>query len=75
MGIKSTSREAEFLDNEKKIDYIKKQFQKLIFLAKVRGKVIGIGHANITTARAIKEILTSLEGRKIELVYVSEIVD
>ncbi|MCK4418544.1 divergent polysaccharide deacetylase family protein [Candidatus Aerophobetes bacterium] len=75
MGIKSTSREAEFLDNEKKIDYITKQFQKLISLAKVRGKVIGIGHANITTARAIKEILTSPEGKKIELVYVSEIVD
>ncbi len=75
MGIKSTSRETEFLDNEKKIDYIKKQFQKLIFLAKAGGKVIGIGHANITTVRAIKEILTSLEGRKIELVYVSEIVD
>jgi len=74
MGIKSTSRQV-FLDNEKKIDYITKQFQKLISLAKVRGKVIGIGHANITTARAIKEILTSLEGRKIELVYVSEIVD
>ncbi|TET13004.1 divergent polysaccharide deacetylase family protein [Candidatus Aerophobetes bacterium] len=74
MGIKSTSRQV-FLDNEKKIDYITKQFQKLISLAKVRGKVIGIGHANITTARAIKEILTSLEGRKIELVYVSEIVE
>ncbi len=74
MGIKSTSRQV-FLDNEKKIDYIKKQFQKLISLAKARGKAVGIGHANITTARAIKEILASLEGRKIELVHVSEIVD
>ena len=75
MGIKSTSREAEFLDNEKKLDYITKQFQKLISLAKVRGKAVGIGHANITTAQAIKEILTNLERRKIELVYVSEIVE
>jgi len=74
MGIKSTSRHV-FLDNEKNIDYIKGQFQELISLAKTKSKTLGIGHINITTAQTLKEITASLDKRKIELVYVSEIVN
>lgn len=74
MGVKSTSRQV-FLDNEKDIDYIKGQFQQLISSAKEKGKTLGMGHIDITTAQALKEIVASLDKRKIELVYVSEIVN
>lgn len=74
MGIKSTYREI-FLDNEKNNGYIKRQFQKLILIAKKRGKALGIAHSNLVTAQAISEIIQRLENRKIELVYVSEIVN
>ena len=74
MGVKSTSRQV-FLDNEKDIDYIKGQFQQLISSAKEKGKTLGMGHIDITTAQALKEIVASLDERKIELVYVSEIVN
>jgi len=74
MGIKSALRQV-FLDNEKNIDYIKGQFQELISLAKAKGKALGIGHINMITAYALEEIVASLDKRKIELVYVSEIVN
>ncbi len=74
MGVKSISRQA-FLDNEKDTDYIKGQFQQLISSAKEKGKTLGMGHIDITTAQALKEIVASLYERKIELVYVSEIVN
>lgn len=74
MGIKSASREV-FLDNKKNIDYIKGQFQELVSSAKTKGKALGIGHIDMITAYALKEIIASLDKRKIELVYVSEIVN
>ena len=74
MGVKSTSRQV-FLDNEKDIDYIKNQFQQLISSAKKRGETLGTGHVDITTGQALKEIVASLDKRRIELVYVSEIVN
>lgn len=74
MGVKSISRQV-FLDNEKDIDYIKGQFQQLISSAKEKGKTLGMGHIDVTTGQALKEIVASLDERKIELVYVSEIVN
>lgn len=74
MGIKSIPRQV-FLDNEKDIDYIKGQFQELLSFAKKKGKILGMGHMNIITAQALKEIVASLDRRKIELVYVSEIIN
>lgn len=74
MDIKSAFRQV-FLDNEKDIDYIKSQFQELISSAKVKGKALGMGHIDIVTARALEEIVASLDKRKIKLVYVSEIVE
>ncbi len=74
MGVKFTSRQV-FLDNEKDVDYIKGQFQQLISSAKEKGKTLGMGHVDIITAQALEEIVASLDERKIELVYVSEIVN
>ncbi len=74
MGVKSTSRQV-FLDNEKDIGYIKGQFQQLLSSAERKGRSMGTGHVDITTGQALKEILAILDKRKIELVYVSEIVN
>ncbi len=74
MGIKSTQRQV-FLDNQKDLSYIESQFQKLISSAKKRGEALGIAHDDSITAEALKKILSRLEKRKIQLVYVSDILD
>jgi len=74
MGIKSTQRQV-FLDNQKDSSYIESQFQLLISSAQKRGKALGIAHVDRVTAEALKKILSRLEKRKIQLVYVSDIVD
>ncbi|MFQ5834544.1 MAG: divergent polysaccharide deacetylase family protein [bacterium] len=73
MGIKSTQRQV-FLDNQKDSSYIESQFQLLISSAQKREKALGIAHADPITAEALKKILSRLEKRKIQLVYVSDIV-
>ncbi len=74
MGIKSTQRQV-FLDNQKDSSYIESQFQKLVSSAQKRGEGLGIAHVDPATAEALKKILSRLEKRKIQLVYVSDIVD
>lgn len=74
MGIKSTQRQV-FLDNEKDSSYIESQFQLLISSAQKTGKALGIAHLDPITAEALKKILSRLEKRKIQLVYVSDILD
>ena len=74
MGIKSTQRQV-FLDNQKDSSYIESQFQTLISSAQKRGGALGIAHVDPITAEALKKILSRLEKRKIQLVYVSDILD
>jgi len=74
MGVKSTKREV-FLDNEKGENYIKKQLEKLIFIAGKRGEAVGTAHVNPVTAQVIKESLPKLNNKKMQLVYASEIVN
>ncbi|MCD6083690.1 divergent polysaccharide deacetylase family protein [Candidatus Aerophobetes bacterium] len=74
LGIRCTSRDV-FLDNEKSYSYIKKQFQRLVLVARKKGRALGIAHASPTTARAIRKIICDLDKRKISLVYVSDIVE
>jgi len=74
LGVKSACREV-FLDNEKDGAYINQQFQKLILIAKKKGKALGIAHSDPVTAHVLKETISRLENRKIELVYASEIVN
>jgi hypothetical protein len=74
MGIKSTQRQV-FLDNQKDSSYIESQFHELISSAQKREKALGIAHIDPITAEALKKILSGLEKRKMQLVYVSDIVD
>jgi len=74
MKVKSAQRDI-FLDNKKDNKYIEEQFEKLIFIAKKRGEAIGIAHINYVTIQSLKKITSQLENRKIQLVYVSELVN
>jgi len=74
MGVKSTKREI-FLDNEKDKDYIKKQIEKLIFIAGKKGEAVGTAHINPVTSQAIKESLSKLNNKKTQLVYASEVAN
>ncbi len=74
MGVKS-ARNDSFLDNYKEIEYIKERFYSHLESLKSGGGSVAICHATLTTARAIKEIVSGLERRKVELVFVSELVE
>ncbi|MEA1964751.1 MAG: divergent polysaccharide deacetylase family protein [Candidatus Aerophobetes bacterium] len=74
MRVKSTKREV-FLDNEKNKNYIKKQLEELISIAERKGEATGTAHIDPVTAQAIKESLSKLNNKKIQLVYASEIVN
>lgn len=62
-----------FLDNQKEVEYIKNQVEKLIELAEDKGQAIGIGHVHPATVEAISEMIPRFEARKIELIYVQDL--
>jgi polysaccharide deacetylase 2 family uncharacterized protein YibQ len=74
MGVKS-ARNDSFLDNYKEIEYIKERFYSHLESLRSGGGSVAICHATLTTAYAIKEIVSGLEKRKVELVFVSELVE
>jgi len=63
-----------FLDNEKKVDYIKGQLEKLVKIAQKNGEAIGIGHVHPATAEAISQMIPEFEAKGITLVYVQELM-
>jgi len=71
--IPSASRDI-FLDNVRKPEYIREQFQQLIRRAKMRGKAIGIGHPYPETIATLMEELEKLEESGVKLVFTSETI-
>jgi len=74
MGVK-TAQNKMFLDNEKRIDYIRERFQKMVSSLNKSEKAIGLGHVDQATGEAILNFVSDLDKRKVKLVYVSEIVE
>lgn len=74
MGVR-TAQNKMFLDNEKRIDYIRERFQKMVVSLNESEKVIGLGHVNQVTGEAILNFISHLDQRKVKLVYISEIVE
>lgn len=72
MGLKAMERDV-FIDNERDVDYIKKQLKRLMEIAKRRGYGIAIGHPHPSTIAAIREMLPSFEKEGIEVVPVSSL--
>lgn len=74
LGIKSTFN-CVFLDNRKERDYIKTRFNKLISIAVKKGWALGLGHANLTTALTLAELVKSCDKRKFNFVPISQILN
>ncbi|CAB5089665.1 Putative periplasmic protein YibQ, distant homology with nucleoside diphosphatase and polysaccharide deacetylase [Olavius algarvensis associated proteobacterium Delta 3] len=62
-----------FLDHVQDPDFIRRQSQKLIGIAKRHGQAIGIAHPNRLTFRVLRDILPELE-KDMELVPASQVV-
>lgn len=73
MRLKFAQRDI-FLDNEEDPEYIRRQLQSLVLLAKKDGSAIGVGHDKEITLNVIKEAIPQLEGEGIRFVYLSELV-
>ena len=64
-----------FLDNEQSMDYITGQIDRLVNVALSTGEAIGICHPHQATYETLAREVPRLEGRGIEIVRVSKLVD
>ncbi len=68
-----------FLDEKRPKEAIKKQLEKAEEIALKKGSAIAVGHVGteggIVTAEAISEMLPEFEEKKIQLVFVSELLE
>lgn len=63
-----------FLDAERSEAFVNKQFDRLLKIARLRGYAVGIAHPYSETHKVLKRRLLELEGEKIRLVPISEIL-
>jgi polysaccharide deacetylase 2 family uncharacterized protein YibQ len=64
-----------FLDNERDMQAIAEQFEKLIQLAERRGLAIAIGHPYPETLDYLKQVLPTLDDRGIQLSLASQVIN
>ncbi len=69
-----TVRRDIFLDNVRTRAAIKREFSRLLQLAKKRGYAVGIGHPYPETMQVLKQELTKLSSRGIRLIPLSQMV-
>ncbi|MBI5286105.1 MAG: divergent polysaccharide deacetylase family protein, partial [Deltaproteobacteria bacterium] len=74
MGIRAADRQV-FLDNEQDVEYIKKQVERLIEVAKDKGSAIAIGHPHPATLSALKEMVPMLKEAGVEITPLSSLVN
>ena len=63
-----------FLDHERSREFISRQFEHLLKIAKTRGQAVGIGHPYPETLAYLAEVLPKLGQQDIELVSISDIL-
>jgi len=74
MGLRNAERNI-FLDNERDVAYIKGQIEKLVRLARKRGRAIAIGHPYPETMEALSETVPAFREAGVEVVRLSDLVD
>lgn len=74
LGVKNFDRNV-FLDNNRDVDYIKKQLAEAISISKKRGKAIAIGHPHPETIQALKESVSELNSNGVRAVPLSELME
>lgn len=73
LGVKTAANDL-FIDNVNEVAAVKRQLRTARDMALRDGSVIVIGHARLTTATAVREMIPELEDSGIKLVFVSEMV-
>jgi hypothetical protein len=63
-----------FLDNNRNIEAIKNELEKLCNISLKKGKAIGIGHPYPNTVKALKEMIPKFREKGIKIVKLSSIV-
>ena len=74
VGIASAGRDI-FLDNQRDLASINRQFNKLLQLARQRGQAIAIGHPYPETVHYLQQVLPLMEQAGIEVVPVSDLLE
>jgi len=74
LKIKTTYRDV-FLDDIQTYSHSKDQIQKLIEIAKSKGKAIAIGHPFETTFKAIRDSINDIYSNGIKIVFVSSLLE
>jgi polysaccharide deacetylase 2 family uncharacterized protein YibQ len=64
----------KFIDLGKNLPEIKEALRSAMAKAKQEGKAVAIGHPQLLTARAIREMIPEIENEGIRLVFASEVV-
>lgn len=72
-GIPASKRNI-FLDHERNIDQVHRQFRKLVARAKRRGTALGIGHPYPETMAVLEQELPKLAAQGIDLVTTSRLI-
>ncbi|CAK0741667.1 conserved hypothetical protein [Gammaproteobacteria bacterium] len=72
-GLSATRRDL-FLDNTPKLSEVRKQFARLIALARAQKTALGIAHPNLATLQVLEEVLPMLPTLGVRLAPVSETV-
>jgi len=73
MGIR-TGENQLFIDNTDDVSAIKAKLRTAQDMAIKHGSVIVIGHARMNTAKAVSEMISELESKGIQLVFVSQML-
>ncbi len=74
MGIKTADRDV-FLDNRRDREYIRKQMEELVSIARRKGKAVAIGHPYPETISVLKDMIPELEREGIRVVKLSSLVE
>jgi polysaccharide deacetylase 2 family uncharacterized protein YibQ len=73
IGVK-TARRAIFIDNDENEEAIRQQVRRMIQMAKARGAIVAIGHAQRITPRVIAQMLPEIDRHGVALVPLSTLV-
>jgi len=63
-----------FLDHDPDLQSVRRQFAKMIAIAKRKGSAVAIGHPYATTIKVLKEMLPQLNRMGVRLVAISELL-
>jgi polysaccharide deacetylase 2 family uncharacterized protein YibQ len=74
VGVRAMENQV-FLDHTRSAEFVNKQLDELVRIAREEGQAVGIGHVqSMTTARVLEERLPQIESRGIQFVPLSELM-